>query len=103
MRRGYRIAFVWKAGPSGQKSARFSSKPRDETAQKVSQKLETGKQHSSGAVLSSISEVPGWDEALASASESIVKADRSPDKSFQVLQEETLKALERKEGGPRTM
>ena len=45
---------------------------------------------------STIPEFPVWNETLASASEASVKADRSPDKNFHELQEETIEVLEKK-------
>ena len=39
-------------------------------------------------------EAPGWEEALASDSEAVVKAERAPPKDFKAMQEQTVHCLE---------
>merc|ERR1712130_368992 len=50
-----------------------------------------------GSHQSTIPEVPNWSEALASDSEANVKSDLAPKKPMRVLQEETIKIIEKKQ------
>jgi len=48
-------------------------------------------------IATTIKDAPNWDEKLASASEAIVKAERSRDRSFEELERETIEILHKKD------